>query len=58
MMKNMEWGAVAYLTHSNYGRNGNKIYINNSSDFITGNSGGSTSASDKAGTTYAYNIKK
>jgi len=25
MMKNSEWGAVAYLTHSQYGRNGNEI---------------------------------
>ena len=23
LMKNSEWGAVAYLTHSKYGRNGN-----------------------------------
>ena len=29
-MKNSEWGAVAYLSHSSYGYNGgNKIYINN-----------------------------
>ena len=41
LMKNSEWGTVAYLTHSQYGRNGNEIYINNDRD-ITGNSGGST----------------
>ena len=29
MMKNSEWGAVAYLAHSQYGRNGTKITINN-----------------------------
>ena len=29
MMKNSEWGAVAYLAHSAYGRNGEKITINN-----------------------------
>ena len=29
-MKNSEWGAVAYLSHSSYGYNGgNKLYINN-----------------------------
>ncbi len=28
MSKNSEWGAVAYLTHSQYGRNGNEIEIN------------------------------
>ena len=25
LMKNMEWGAMTYLTHSSYGRNGNQI---------------------------------
>ena len=29
LMKNSEWGAVAYLTHSKYGRNENEIAINN-----------------------------
>lgn len=29
LMKNSEWGAVAYLAHSQYGRNGSKITINN-----------------------------
>lgn len=29
LMKNSEWGAVAYLAHSNYGRNGSKVAINN-----------------------------
>ena len=28
-MKNSEWGAVAYLSHSNYGRNGTEISLNN-----------------------------
>ncbi len=53
LMKNSEWGAVAYLTHSKYGRNGNEIYINNDRD-TTGNSGGSVDASS-SGTKYAYN---
>ncbi len=35
MMKNTEWGAVAYLSHSKYGK-GTEIRINNNSDFITG----------------------
>ncbi len=30
MMKNSEWGAVAYLTHSKYGKNGNEITQNTS----------------------------
>jgi hypothetical protein len=35
MMKNTEWGAVAYLSLSNYGIN-KEININNNSDFVTG----------------------
>ena len=35
MMKNTEWGAVAYLSHSIYGIN-NKERINNNSNFLTG----------------------
>ena len=58
MMKNSEWGAVAYLTQSKYGRNGKEIDINNSNSFITGNGGGSTSASSVSGTANAYNTVK
>ena len=35
MMKNMEWGATAYLSHSKYGIN-NEVRINNNSDLLTG----------------------
>ncbi len=35
MMKNTEWGAVAYLSHSQYGL-GNEVEINNTSDYMTG----------------------
>ncbi len=42
MMKNMEWGAVAYLTQSNYGRCTNgictEVRMNNSGNYITGRS--------------------
>lgn len=55
LMKNSEWGAVAYLTQSQYGRNGNEIDINNSSSCITGNGGGSTSASRISKTSNEYN---
>ncbi|MCI8761004.1 MAG: formylglycine-generating enzyme family protein, partial [Clostridia bacterium] len=58
LMKNSEWGAVAYLTQSQYGRNGHEITINNSSSYITGNAGNSVSASQAAGTTNAYNTEK
>ncbi len=35
MMKNTEWGAAVYLSHSQYGI-GNEINMNNASDFYTG----------------------
>ena len=36
MLKNSEWGAVAYLTESKYGRNGNELEINNNESYTTG----------------------
>ena len=36
MLKNSEWGAVAYLTESSYGRNGTEISQNRNSDYKTG----------------------
>ncbi len=35
MMKNTEWGAVAYLSHSKYGKNG-EVNVNNNSSYKTG----------------------
>ena len=35
MMKNTEWGAVAYLSHSIYGIN-SEVRINNNSNYLTG----------------------
>ena len=35
MMKNIEWGAVAYLSHSKYGTN-KEVNINNNSSYKTG----------------------
>ena len=49
MMKNSEWGAVAYLTHSKYGINGNKIETNENSSYYTG--GGAENA-------YITNVKQ
>ena len=53
MMKNSEWGAVAYLSQSKYGKYGNsnyqgankEVYKNNSSDKYTGRSGGAPGGS-------------
>ena len=39
MVKNTEWGACAYLSKSKYGKETEEVFINNSSDYITGNAG-------------------
>lgn len=52
LMKNLEWGAVAYLTMSRYGK-GSDPYGNNSTSYYTGrSSGGATTTS--ANGTYSY----
>ena len=50
MMKNSEWGAAAYLSHSKYGAN-REVYINNSSSF-TGRSGGNVGGKTPITKTY------
>ena len=54
LLKDSEWGAVAYLAHSSYGRNGNEITINNSTQMITGSAGGAISATGDEGTIEDY----
>ena len=54
MMKNDEWGAVAYLSKSKYGKETEEVWINNSSSFITGSAGNSASANADTGTTTDY----
>ena len=54
MMKNDEWGAVAYLSKSKYGKQNEEVWINNSSSFITGSTGNSASAGSNTGTTNDY----
>jgi len=61
LMKNSEWGAAAYLTHSQYGRNGNEISINNSDGCYTGRSAGEPGNSATSMTeegTHRYNTEK
>ena len=53
LMKNSEWGAVAYLSQSSYGIN-EEITINNSSSFITGSAGSGVNVSKDVGTTNDY----
>ena len=51
MMKNNEWGVVAYLSHSKYGIN-SEIYKNNSSGYYTGRSGGNVSGKTSVSSVY------
>ena len=59
MIKNSEWGAVAYLSHSKYGTctdgTCKEVNINNSSGMYTGRSGGSSDVSSSTEGTYKYN---
>ena len=52
MMKNMEWGAVAYLSYSKYGIN-EEVGINNNSNYITGC--GAPAGSNLSSNCNAYN---
>ena len=49
MLKNSEWGAVAYLTESTYGRNGTEVAQNKSSSYITGSGETSTDYTSEDG---------
>ena len=56
MIKNSEWGAVAYLSHSKYGTctdgTCTEVNINNSSDNYTGRSGGAPGGSTAVNIVY------
>ena len=54
LMKNDEWGAVAYLSKSRYGKQNEEVWINNSSSYITGSAGNSAVASSNTGTDTNY----
>ena len=49
---------MAYLTHSQYGRNGKEITINNNSSYITGIAGDRVTASSSSSTENTYNTSK
>ena len=51
MLNNNEWGAVAYLSRSKYGAN-REVYVNNSSEYYTGRSGGNVGGSTPINGTY------
>ena len=53
LMKNVEWGACAYLSQNTYGKN-SKVWINPNSNCITGQAGKSENATYTTNT-YSYN---
>ncbi len=53
LMKNSEWGAVAYLAQSSYGKN-SEVWINPNSNHVTGQAGTTANTSGTT-TTYSYN---
>ncbi len=65
MSKNSEWGAVAYLSQSKYGKYGNdtygeddkEVYINNCKNYITGIAGATASAKSDSACTNTYNTE-
>lgn len=61
MLTNLEWGAVAYLSHSIYGLCDGvfcrDVYINNSSNFLTGRSAGVLSPNTSYNAYGTYNYK-
>jgi len=61
LMKNSEWGAVAYITQSKYGRSGTQVAINNSTSHYTGRSSGAPGASNTTTSsegTYTYETEE
>jgi prepilin-type N-terminal cleavage/methylation domain-containing protein len=57
LMKNIEWGAIAYLSKSVYGQDTNEIWINNSQQYITGCAGYSASSTAYDGCQNAYDTE-
>lgn len=57
LVKNSEWGAVAYLTHSQYGRNGHEISVNQCTGYITG-AGRGTGTKEIYNSTYSSSMIK
>ncbi len=56
MMKNAEWGAVAYLSHSKYGIN-DEVRINNNQNYLTGYAANEEDASGSTTANQPYNTE-
>ena len=62
LIKNSEWGALAYLTHSKYGRNGTEITLSNNASYYTGGDNGiayksNTAQSSTGNVTGIYDLR-
>lgn len=53
IIKNMDWGAVAFLSHSKYGKNA-EIWINPADNYTTGCAGDSVSSASTTGCLRTY----
>jgi hypothetical protein len=58
MLKHTEWGAVIYLTASEYGRNASRVTKNNNANRITGYAGVDIDSNASTSKTYAYNTSQ
>lgn len=56
LMKNIEWGAAAYLSDSRYGKNGVEVGVNTNSSFITGGGTGIVYATTNVGQSTSGNV--
>ncbi len=56
MMKNTEWGAVVYLSHSRYGIN-DEVRINNNSNYLTGYAANTKDASQSTTDNQPYSTE-
>jgi hypothetical protein len=54
LIKRSEWGAVAYLSKSNYGQDTNEIWINPSDTYTTGCAGDSLNSAQTTGCLRTY----
>ena len=54
LMKNIEWGAIAYLSKSTYGKSTTEIWINNDQNYTTGCAANSASQSGNNGCLNTY----
>ena len=57
MMKNTEWGMVAYLAYSDYGKD-SEVYINNNNNYLTSCGGDTANQSERGTCLNSYGTKE